>query len=144
MGETRLTAGAILVLALWTSPSYGAKENHPCGARKAHQAERAIDNLTSWNRLYRWYLNYGECDDGSIAEGYSEAVARNLVDRWGTLPRFAELARKDSDFQRFVLKHIDQTLNDTDLKKISKNAATYCPTGLRRLCVDLRKQAEVH
>jgi len=75
------------------------------------------------------------------AEGVSEAVARKLVDRWETLPRLGELA-KDAGFRRFVLKHVDQTLNGDDLKKISANAVKRCPTNLRSLCNELKIQAE--
>ena len=117
-------------------------QGHPCSEIGARQADAAVDALKSWDRLYDWYETYSKCDDGGMAEGYSEAVARNLVDRWKTLPRFAELAKKDPGFQRFVLKHLNQTLNDDDLKKIRANAESRCPAGLRRICGDVKKQAE--
>ena len=98
-------------------------------------------SLNSWDRIHDWYKNYRQCDDGGPAEGVSEAVARNLVDRWETLPRLGELA-KDSGFERFVLKHVDQTLNGDDLKKISTNAAKRCPVDLRSLCRALKSQAD--
>ena len=81
-------------------------------------------------RIHRWYRAYRPCDDGATAEGLNEAVARNLADRWGMLPWLATLAGNDSGFKRFVLKHVDHTLNDDDLKKISTNAAGRCPEGL--------------
>jgi hypothetical protein len=85
---------------------------------------------------------YRQCDDGAIGEGYSESVARILVDHWMTLPRLAQLARKDDEFRRFVLKHVDETLNHEDVESIRANAENVCPTRLRHLCDDLMKQAE--
>jgi hypothetical protein len=117
-------------------------QSRPCTEAEAQRADAAVDTLNSWDRLYQWYKTYRGCDNGGPSEGYSEAVARNLVDRWQTLPRLAELMQKDKLFEGFVLKHLNQTLNDDDLKKISSNAESRCPAGLRRLCGDLKRQAE--
>ena len=110
----------------------------PCTRDDAQRADQAVDTLNSWHRIYDWYKEYRQCDDGGPAEGVSEAVARNLVDRWGTLPKLAELSEKDTGFRRFVLKHVDTTLNDKDLKTIGANAASRCPSDLRQLCLDLK------
>lgn len=112
-----------------------------CSQSAAQRADAAVDRLHSWEALYKWYGTYHQCDDGGIGEGVSEAVARNLVDRWETLPRLAQLGKQSPEFQRFVLKHIDETLNGNDLKKIRTNAATKCPSGLRALCDNLGKRA---
>jgi hypothetical protein len=97
--------------------------------------------LRTWDTLYRSYKSYQHCDDGAIGEGYSESVARILVDHWQTLPQLDRLARKDAHFRRFVLRHLDATLNMDDVEKVRKTATTQCPSGLRVLCDDLIKQA---
>ena len=84
----------------------------------------------------------GERDDGAVAEGYSESVARILVKRWDTLPKLASLAESDGKFCGFVMKHVDATLNTDDIERIRNNSKSHCPTGLRRLCDDLAKQAD--
>jgi hypothetical protein len=96
----------------------------------------------SWDALYRSYRSYRQCDDGAIGEGYSESVARILVDHWITLSQLARLARNDAQFRAFVIGHVDATLNMDDLEKIRKNAKAQCPTGLRSMCNDLAKQAD--
>jgi len=116
-------------------------ESHPCTQQEAKRADEAVDTLNSWDRVFDWYSKYHQCDDGGPSEGVSEAVARNLVDRWETLPRLGELA-KDASFRHFVLRHLDETLNADDLKKISSNAAKRCPSSLPSLCRALRKQAD--
>jgi hypothetical protein len=98
--------------------------------------------LRTWDALYKSYQSYRQCDDGAVGEGYSESVARILVDRWNTLPRLSSLARENSGFLRFVLKHVDATLDTKDVRKIRVKAITQCPGHLSALCNDLKKQAE--
>jgi hypothetical protein len=130
-------------LVPWVGLSvFAFAQAHPCNEVKARQAEEAVDGLSSWDRVHKWYKTYRQCDDGVMGEGFSEAVPRNMVDRWRTLPQLAELARNDIGFQRFVLKHENRTLNDNDLKKIRANSAGDCPAGLHRRCRDLKEQAE--
>ena len=137
-----LIANVILVLVFLVIGSMNSySEERACSTAEARQADEGVDNLKSWDHLYQWYRRFHHCDDGGQAEGYSEAVARNLVDRWSTLPRLAQLARKDSRFRGFVLKHVNATLNPDDLKRIADNASTRCPAGVRSLCLELNKQA---
>jgi hypothetical protein len=77
-----------------------------------------------------------------MAEGFSEAVARQLVDHWNTVPDLSRLTTRDPGFGHFVFRHLNETLNEKDLKKISENATKRCPNGLNALCRDLRRQAE--
>ena len=122
-------------------PHRGYAEAHSCSATEAERAESEVDGLHSWETLFKWYRAHRQCDDGGIAEGISEAVARNLVDRWETFAHFAELATRTPGFGRFVVQHVDETLDSNDLKKIHANAATRCPTKLRAFCDDLKKAA---
>jgi hypothetical protein len=90
------------------------------------------DTLRTWDALYKSYSLYQKCDDGAIAEGYSESVARVLVDHWNTLPQLVELAKKEPKFLHFVLRHVDATGDAKDLERIKAEAKAQCPTGLRR------------
>jgi hypothetical protein len=129
-------------IALFVACSVAAlAQTRPCTQRESRRADEAVDTLNSWDRIHDWYMKYRQCDDGGPAEGVSEAVARNLVDRWQTLPRLGEFAR-DPGFRRFVLKHLDETLNADDLRKIAANAKERCPATFRSLCQELKVQAE--
>ena len=132
----------LAVLALALCVCNGLAQQSACTDREARRAETEADSLRSWDDLYRSYKLYRECDDAAIAEGYSESVARILVDHWRTLSRLARLASRDADFRHFVIRHIDDTLATEDVKKIRANADKRCPTSSRDLCHDLRKQAE--
>jgi len=118
----------------------GYSQERTCSPSEAQRADAAVDRLHSWDSLYKWYRAYRQCDDGGIAEGVSEAVARNLADRWDTLPRFAELAKKTPEFRRFVIQHVDATLDSKDLNKIQSDVAKRCPAILSTFCNDLKKK----
>ena len=112
-----------------------------CTVAQAKRADSETDILHSWGALYKWYRAFRHCDDGGIAEGISEDVGRILADRWSTLPEFAQLGRQDARFKKFVIRHIDATLIDDDLKQIQKNAITKCPPWLQDICGELGKEA---
>jgi hypothetical protein len=132
----------VAIFALMFSVCIACAQQHPCTAAEAQRAEADTDTLRSWDALYSSYRLYQRCDDGAIAEGYSEAVARILVDHWSTLFRLASLAKADSHFRRFVIAHVDATLNINDIKKIKTNAKTRCPSGSRWICTDLTTEAD--
>lgn len=129
------------LLIFGASLTIGHARQGPCGAEEGKLAEADAETLRDWDSLQKSYAQYNNCDDGAIAEGYSESVARILVDHWETLPRLADLGKKNHSFQAFVLKHVDATINSDDIKKIAENAKTRCPSGLGGLCDDLKKQA---
>jgi len=127
------------ILLLSGIPTAAAQQSR-CNAAEEQRAEIQADALRTWDALYKSYKLYGKCDDGAVAEGYSESVARILVDHWSTLPRMAHLAAEDAGFRRFVLTHVDATLDLKDLKKIRANAKTQCPSGLGAICGDITKE----
>jgi hypothetical protein len=114
----------------------------PCSQAENLQAENEAVTLRTWDALYKSYRLYARCNNADAAEGYSESVARILVDRWETLHRFSELAVRDKGFREFVLGHVDATLDMTDVRTIRTNAIRRCPAALGELCKDLRKEAE--
>jgi hypothetical protein len=122
--------------------SIACAQQHPCTHAEELRADKEAGTLRSWDSLYRSYKLYRQCDDGSIAEGYSESVVRILADHWSTLSRLATLSRRDARFRRFVLGHVDATTNPDDLKKIRVKANTQCPPRLGAICADLAKEAD--
>jgi hypothetical protein len=140
-GHDRLRGPIVVLISLFLISNAYAQER-PCARDEELRASNEADTLRSWDALYKSYMLYRQCDDGSIAEGYSESVVRILVDRWSTLPRLATLARRNAPFRRFVVNHhVDATVNCDDLEQIKMNANTQCPQNLGALCVDLAKEA---
>jgi len=83
---------------------------------------------------YQWFTRFSQCDDGGIAEGYSDAIGKLLADKWNQFPDLVKLAGKDKSFQSFVLRHLDETLPDDMLKKVAQNAKSQCPRDAAGLC----------
>jgi hypothetical protein len=105
-----------------------------CTEQEAKRADSEIDALKDWEHLYRWYQRFQQCDDGAYAEGYSDAVAKLLADDWNHFPRLLSLTKTDKRFQQFVLKHIDETIDAADARKMAINAKSKCPAGGEVLC----------
>jgi hypothetical protein len=118
-----------------------AAQRNPCTDEQAAQAEKQVDSLKTWDQVYRSFKKFAQCDDGAIAEGYSDAVGKLLANDWGHFPRLAKLARVDKDFERFVVRHVDESLTSHALKKISQNARSKCPANANRLCALLAAAA---
>jgi hypothetical protein len=113
-----------------------------CSPKEAEAADAIIDNLNSWTAVNQNFKQFKHCDDGSIAEGNSEAIGRLLVDKWDTLPVLAKLIKQNPSLKKFVLGHIDTTLNSNDLEKIQQLSLSNCPKDRELLCKDLNKAAK--
>lgn len=68
----------VLSLALISGTTHAKR----CTVLYAEAADLAVDNLDSWEAIQKNYVAYAQCDDGCIAEGNSEAIARMLIDKW--------------------------------------------------------------
>lgn len=132
------TVGSLLAACLLWIPLAHSKV---CSEREATAADAMVDHLDSWSQVNVAFTKYGHCDDGEIAEGNSEAIARLLVDHWETLPQLDALIRHNPRLKPFVLRHIDTTLDTGDLAKIGTLAASACPAGMANLCRDLSTAA---
>jgi len=117
-----------------------------CIPKDAEAAEQALDHLTSWQVMNDNFTRFHQCDEGSIAEGNSEAVIRLLVDKWETLPKLSVLTRQNAAFETWVLSHIDSTLDPGDLQTTVDLATSQCPASESVLCRKIVKaaQAAIH
>lgn len=127
-------------LLLWTVPlcllgTMPAVAEKSCSQKEAMQAETATDRLKTWNSVYRFYKQFPHCDDGGIAEGISDAVAKLFANRWDSLHTFVKLAYSDNGFENFVIRHLDETIDwGHDAPLINENARLRCPLSAARLC----------
>ena len=140
MKKTTAITGAIA--ALWLLPVV-AWSNGQCTMQDLQEAASGGFAFPDWKALYVSYSRFKSCDQGGdISEGYSESVVRLLADHWDRLPELAALSGKHRGFTEFVLRHIDATTNDDDLKKIAESSGKRCPLGVAALCAAIHKQAK--
>lgn len=130
----------LLIVLLFMNPigAYAAT----CSERDAYAAGTVVDYLDSWQNLNLAYRQFLSCDDGGIAEGFSEAVARLLVDQWSKFNELLVLSARDVGFKKFVLSHIDGTLNIEDLRRIKSLVETRCPKDAKELCGEIAREAD--
>jgi hypothetical protein len=108
MGNSRMTSALLKVctflslIVILFSVQTGHAQKRPCADAEGRRALDEAGELRTWDALHGSYSLYPQCDDGAIGEGYSESVARILVDHWTTLPRLAQVAVKDTGSGRLL------------------------------------------
>jgi hypothetical protein len=127
-----------LLLCLLLLPCAYAQE---CSVADAKAAESATDSLHSWPSIFKAYQSYEKCDDGAIAEGFSEAVVHLLATNWASIHQAQLIFSKDSAFQEFVVRHVDSTADGNELTRIQNLAVHQCPRSAKTLCEQLAKAA---
>jgi len=129
----RLLTLSVLFSVSWAM--LAVAETKPCSQKEAIQAEGATDGLKTWNSVYRFYKQFAQCDDGGIAEGVSDAVAKLLANHWDSISEFVKLASNDKKFEKFVIRHVDETIDwGHDAPLINENARLRCPSSSAQLC----------
>ena len=121
----------VLFACCLMAPAKTGGQNH-CDEKQDRWLHQA--NPKSWTALYHLFKEFGQCDDGAIGEGFSEDVAQLLLKQWTHLDVLNDLMRSDSSFRKFVLLHIDSTLDEGELKGIVNNAKARCPAWGAHFC----------
>jgi hypothetical protein len=105
-------------------------------------ASSLFDARGSWTSLLKHQKVFGRCDDGALGEDYSDAVATLFAHRWDQFGVLFALTKRQPAFERWVIRHIDATGSEDDLKTILLNTAT-CPDdiAMKHLCKAVRKAA---
>jgi hypothetical protein len=129
------------LVVLFCGTSVAANSRLPCSDKDAMEAEKAVDYLRTWKDLHISYLKYSACDDGAIAEGWSDFVVSTLSHRWSTLGDLEALIKHDKNYEQFILRHIDATTDEKDLSNIVTHASKDCPGGFEELCSKIGKAA---
>jgi hypothetical protein len=120
-----------------------ADARHPiCSAKAYNRADASLPAAgRSWSTLNRHWQFFRQCDDGALAEGYSDAVVRLLANRWRQFDAFASLARRDSDFRRWAIAHIDASASSNDLRVIVQHARRCADRSNEDLCRRVERAA---
>jgi len=118
-----------------------AQEKASCSKEMAREAEESIDRLHNWAEIYGSFKKFGGCDDGAIAEGYSDAVVRMLATDWNHLDELVKLSSTDRDFFVFVKRHINATADESEIETIVINSSKKCPESGLAVCSQIEESA---
>jgi hypothetical protein len=127
--KTAVILGLIVALAGLSE----AATQKVCTETEISQAQKEADQLRDWDSIYRSFKRFAHCDEGAIAEEYSDSVGRLLARDWEHLDAFVRLT-SDPSFEQFVIRHIDETMSEDEAALVIKNARQHCPSGAKRLC----------
>lgn len=94
-----------------------------------------LPSVKTWSALHAIYKLCP--DDGEYGEGLSNTVVTMLANHWSNLPSLERIALRDSSFKRLVLRHIDSTTDEKDLRRALSNAQAKCPAKQTRLCAEI-------
>jgi hypothetical protein len=85
-------------------------------------------------------MKWGRCDDGGVAESFSDSVGRLLAGPSDDLEALARLCVRDDTFCRFAMRHIDETIPLDVTPAILHNVRARCPLAAEKVCgeVDAR------
>ena len=127
------TSVICLVFLLVASPV------HACRCSRADEQAIGVisGSLDSWQSIYSAYERYGSCDDGAIAEGFTDSVVHLLATNWASLSDTQELIAKNPSFRSFVVSHVNASADSDEIAKVAALAATQCPVSAASLCKEI-------
>ena len=103
-------------------------------------AEAAASDARTWDELYDTFHRFGHCEDRRVAAGFAHSVVWLLASRWEDLHDLEHLAEANRRFRAFVMRHIDATADEPDLRRIVSRAQT-CPGHARPICREIERHA---
>lgn len=134
-----------LIMWIWVAflcyASEAAADTSVCTSEEARRAEAIVVVANSWRQVHEQFERYAHCDDGAIAEGFSESITLLLAEHWDTIRQLQPFVVSDPVFRKFILRHIDETVPAERLQRIAKYADNRCPRNLKALCRDMRAAA---
>ena len=101
-----------------------------CSKEEAIESESTAAYIKTWQELDSHFTKYGHCDDGAIAEGYSQSISFLMETNWTEFLNY----RMKITFSDFVKKHIDETWEAKRLKKVAALAQMNCNQNKKTIC----------
>jgi hypothetical protein len=123
----------LLLVTFLLCSGLAAAQAKECTPADAAAAESLVPAAT-WGALYQSYRKYAQCDDGSVAEVFSNSVALLLSGHWDAVSELTKLDKAHPSFGKFVLHHTDVTMSLDQAGSIRGNARDRCPADSKGLC----------
>ena len=126
------TAAIALLSGCFVASSPSASAQSPCDGME--EQWRSQPQPKNWSALHRLFKKFGQCNDGEIADGISYYVGQLFLKQWARLDELDRLSGADKPFGKFVLRHINATLKDGELRAILDLSRMHCPAGESEWC----------
>ena len=107
-----------------------------CTKGDSANAEKAIERVLNWPQLQKAWQDYRHCDTGAVADGYTDALMRMMVD-WKGMESLGAAMQKDAQYKEFIYAHIKSPTAKDDHAMVYSRARASCPKGLDEFCTEL-------
>ena len=132
---------ALIGILLSLASAVAFAQDKPCSPAEATAAEKAVDRVVNFQSLYKAFQDYRHCDRGPVADLFTEALLRCIVE-WKGVEGLANPMEKDAAYRSFVYKHLQSPEAQGDLKAIYSRAKMNCPKGLEGWCTEMAGAAK--
>ena len=130
---------ALIVFLLLSFP--GIVQAKECSPDDALAAEKAVDSLSSWPTVLLAYQRYGHCDQGPIAESFTDKIVHLLATRWDDYHKFKASMGYEPGFGDFIARHVNSSADADDLKRVVFLAESACPPNVKLGCLQIARAA---
>ena len=110
-----------------------------CSPADAQKAQKAVDMVVSWQQLNKAWKDWRQCDTGEVADTYTDALLRLLVE-WKNVNTLGE-GLKDPEYKSFVQAHLRSPAAKDDLGSVRSRAKLSCPKGQEDVCATIAQAA---
>jgi len=120
------------------------RDRRPCaeGLQPAdmQKAQKAADNVVTWQHLNKAWKDYRQCDTGEVSETFTESILRLMIE-WKNIDALAE-GMKDPEYAGFIQTHLKSPAAQNDVKDVRSRATQSCPKGQSEVCKQIVSATE--
>ena len=125
-----------VVLACAALAAAPALAQTPCTKADAAAAEKAVDRVVNYPGLLKAYRDYGHCNEGAVADVFTDAILRLMVE-WKDVDTIAQDMGRDPAYKKFIHGHLQSPAAKDDRGSVHSRAKMSCPMTQGRFCEEL-------
>lgn len=127
----------VTALALLVATHLALGGDQACPIERAEQAEKALEELHTWEGAIEYFKRYKACLDGGTSEGYTTFLAEQLAADRG-IDQFWDATREQIWFRSVLAKRMQsEVISLETTKSILYNLRSQCPLNAKVFCQDL-------
>ena len=112
-----------------------------CTKKQEREIEAKAAYFKTWDEVYSAWEAFRQCDDGAIAEGFSESITMILSTQWTEKGKLINLIEKHPNFEKFIIKHINKSVPYDRLSKLGHMAKMRCVDSTHDFCMKILDKA---
>ncbi len=139
MHRKNMKLNFILLILLIMPPLNASGKD--CTKKEEQIIESKAAYLKTWDEVFDSWEKFKHCDDGSIAEGFTESITKNLVKNWTEDGHLIRLIKNKPKFEKFILEHINEAVPYDRLSILGHMAEMRCQNSTLEFCMKILEKA---